>query len=149
MIRWLVVMSLSLILQSTFAASLQDKQETLSLIKRISNEQGIDYRLIVCVIQAESNFDPYAVSHKGAQGLMQIMPGTQKELGIVRPFSKQQNISGGVLYLIQQIKYFGVRKGLWAYNTGPGNVRRGKVPRSTKKYANKIIRNYWKLYAKG
>lgn len=149
MFRIFVITLCLLPLQPIWAGQNYNKQETIDLIKQISNKQGIDYRLIVCVIQAESNFNPHAVSHKGAQGLMQIMPMTQKELGIYQPFSKEQNITGGIAYLIRQIKNYGVRKGLWAYNAGPGNVRRGKVPLSTKKYANKILRNYWKLYARG
>lgn len=126
-----------------------DKQETISLIKQISREYGVDYRLIYCVIKVESNFNPYAISHKGAQGLMQIMPGTQKELGITQPFSKYQNIKGGVVYLVKQIRRFGVRKGLWAYNAGPSRVLKKQVPNTTKLYANNIIRHYWRLYARG
>ncbi len=134
--------------QSVYAVSMQSKQQTIEVLKQVAREQGVDYRLIYSVIKAESNFEPYAVSHKGAQGLMQIMPMTQKELGITQPFSRKQNIRGGVFYLIKQIKRFGVRKGLWAYNAGPGRVKRGSIPSSTKQYANKILRYYWQLYAR-
>jgi len=149
MIKLVIFTCMALSSVYAFSAPSEAKQEIIKLVKKISSQQGVDYRLILCVIKAESNFNQYAVSHKGAQGLMQIMPMTQKDLGITQPFSKHQNIKGGVYYLIKQIKKFGVRKGLWAYNTGAGNVSRGKVPLSTKKYANKIIRNYWKLYSRG
>jgi soluble lytic murein transglycosylase-like protein len=87
--------------------------------------------LVRAVIHAESHFNPTALSHQGAQGLMQLMPATAKELGVEDAFIAVENINGGVKYLAKLLKRFdgNVRLATAAYNAGPGAVRRyGGMP---------------------
>jgi len=92
-------------------------------IEKAAQATGLDPDLIRAVIRVESSFDSKAESGAGAQGLMQLMPGTAKELGVADPFDAEQNVMGGATYLAKQLKRFGdVRLALAAYNTGPGRV---------------------------
>lgn len=99
----------------------------------------------MAVIKAESNFDPGAVSSKGAQGLMQLMPATARDLQIADPYDPQENIFGGTKYLRSLLdSYKGdVELSLAAYNAGPGNVK-NKIPniRETKMYVSNVLENY-------
>ena len=95
------------------------------------------------MIKAESNFDPYAVSKAGAQGLMQLMPGTVAEMSIRDVFDPGQNIAGGAQYLFKLLKSYGNELDLAAYNAGPGTVKRhGGVPPypETQAYIAKVKR---------
>lgn len=85
---------------------------------------GVDASLLRAIIHAESAFKRYAVSDKGAQGLMQLMPGTAADLGVGDPFNVAQNIDGGAAYLAQLLKQFNGDEKLAtaAYNAGPQNV---------------------------
>jgi hypothetical protein len=102
--------------------------------------------LIKGVIRAESNFQVGAVSHAGAQGLMQLMPATAKELGVENPFDIDQNIDGGARYLRQMLDSFDgdVKVALAAYNAGPGAVEKygGQIPpyQETKQYINRVLK---------
>ncbi len=94
-------------------------------IAEAASRHGISFSLIKAVIKAESDFDPYAVSRTGARGLMQIMPETAKDLGIIDPFDPRENIFGGTRYLKMLLAQFqgDLPLTLAAYNAGPERVR--------------------------
>ena len=114
------------------------------MIAEHADLHGVDANLVRAVIQAESDFNPRAVSVKGAMGLMQLMPDTAKEYGVLDAFNPAQNIRAGVAYLKSLlVKYSqNVELALAAYNAGPGAVKKygGTVPpyRETRKYVEKI-----------
>lgn len=114
-------------------------------IQRAAAKYDLSPDLIRSIIRAESNFQPQAVSAAGAQGLMQLMPETAKELGVTRPFDVQQNIDGGSRYLRQMLDRFdgNLKLALAAYNAGPGAVEQynGDVPFSeTRQYVKRVLR---------
>lgn len=106
-------------------------------------EYAVDEALVRAVIHAESAFNPNAVSHKGAQGLMQLMPDTAIRFGVADPFTAGQNIRGGVAYLAWLLKRFDgdQRLATAAYNAGEGAVERnGGVPpyQETLRYVDRV-----------
>lgn len=108
--------------------------------------------LIAAVIHAESNFKPFARSQVGAQGLMQIMPATQRHLGCRNGFDPRQNIDAGSKYLKELLSTFGgnLVKTIAAYNAGPGAVKKfsGVPPyKETRGYVKKVLKHY-KRYQK-
>ena len=116
-------------------------------IELAANSFRVDPLLIKAVIQAESNFDPNAISPKGAQGLMQLMPGTARDLNVNDPFDPLQNINGGTKYLRSLLDNFNgnVELSLAAYNAGPGRVApHGVIPNipETQDYVAKVLENY-------
>lgn len=118
-----------------------------SIIDRISNRYHVDPRLVHAMIRVESNYDPEAVSSKGAMGLMQLIPSTAQRFGVDNPFDPQQNIRGGVSYLKYLLKLFGgnLPLSLAAYNAGEDAViRSGGIPAipETEHYVRAITHLY-------
>jgi soluble lytic murein transglycosylase-like protein len=102
-----------------------------NLIRRAAEHYMVRFGLIKAVIHAESGFNNRAVSRKGAMGLMQLMPGTARDLGIRDVFDPEQNIRGGTRYLKRMLELYNdnLRLSLAAYNAGPAAVDRiGGVP---------------------
>ncbi len=121
------------------------RQEIEDSIQQAAIKYKLPPALIKGVIRAESNFRIDAVSPAGAQGLMQLMPATAKELGVTKPFDIGQNIDGGSRYLRKMLDSFNgnVRQALAAYNAGPGTVRKydGDVPYpETIQYIDRVLR---------
>ena len=125
----------------------EDEQQKIeNSISKAARKYDLSVELIKAVIKAESNFNINALSHAGAQGLMQLMPGTAKELGVDNPFDIEQNIDGGAHYLRKMLDSFGgdLKVALAAYNAGPGAVEKygGNVPpyRETEQYIDRVLR---------
>lgn len=114
------------------------------LAKYAEEYYGLPQGIVAKVIGAESTGNPQAVSPKGAQGLMQLMPGTARDLGVANPFDPQQNVMGGSQYLRQMLDRFGGNQelALAAYNAGPEAVQKhGGIPpfQETQDYVRKIM----------
>jgi len=122
-----------------------ERQAIQHAIQRAAERYNIPSDLIQSVVRCESNFQPEALSHAGAQGLMQLMPATADDLGVTDPFDIQQNIDGGTRYLRQMLDRFegDIERALAAYNAGPETVGRyGGIPpyRETQAYVEKVMR---------
>lgn len=139
--------------QNVLTAAAQGGRKTSALPKgaaqyeaifdEASRTYGVSKSLLLAVAKQESNFNPNSVSHAGAQGIMQLMPGTAKTLGVKNAFDPYENIMGGAKLLRDNIKSFGsVPLALAAYNAGPGAVKKyGGVPpyKETQDYVKKIM----------
>jgi soluble lytic murein transglycosylase-like protein len=130
-------------------ASVQNPQigKIDTLADQIASQHRVDPSLVHAVIQVESDYDPKAVSSKGAMGLMQLIPETAARLGVGNPFDPRQNIEGGVTYLKYLLKLFhgSVPLALAAYNAGENSVIRwGGIPpiTETQDYVQKVTRLY-------
>lgn len=124
-----------------------------NIITKAAKHHGLLFSLIKSVISVESNFNPQAVSKKGARGLMQIMPGNFRTLAITDAFDPYQNIMGGSLYLKRMIKRYDgqLTWALAAYNAGPEAVDRyGGIPpyRETQEYVKRVLKSLL-IYQKG
>ena len=113
------------------------------LIRAAARKAGLDYKLVVSLIKAESNFNPVALSHKRALGLMQLIPATARRYGVVHPFIAEENLAGGCAYLKFLLdRYPGnLDFAIAAYNAGEGAVdKHGGVPpfRETQDYVKRI-----------
>jgi soluble lytic murein transglycosylase-like protein len=125
------------------AADMAGRGRFDALIEEHARLQGIRTDLVRAVVQVESGFNPRALSPKGAMGLMQLMPDTARQLGVVNPYNPEENIRGGVQYLRQLLDRYGSEQlALAAYNAGPGAVDRYGVAvppyRETRNYVAKI-----------
>ena len=134
------------------------KSNNLTIDEAVSNasrKYGIDRDLIMAVIKQESSFNPNATSHAGAQGLMQLMPCTARDLGVTDSYDIEQNIDGGTRYLKSMLEMHGNSKhlALAAYNAGPGTLRKrgvdtigeiSKLPSETRDYVQKVMKYYGK-----
>jgi soluble lytic murein transglycosylase-like protein len=115
------------------------------IIREVSDRHAVEFALVKAVIRAESSFDPFAVSSKGAQGLMQLMPGTARMHGVREAFRPRDNIDGGVQHLRMLLDRYGgnLPLTLAAYNAGSGRVEAaGGVPdiTETREYVVKVLR---------
>jgi|HubBroStandDraft_5_1064220.scaffolds.fasta_scaffold01732_10 soluble lytic murein transglycosylase-like protein len=124
------------------------QQEIDAAIDQAASRHNVDPSLVRAVIKVESNFNPNAVSRKGAMGLMQLMPQTARQLNVSNPFDPEQNVDAGVRQLKQLMENYGgdVRLTLAAYNAGPGAVARSAgVPHyaETRKYVKRITQLYY------
>jgi hypothetical protein len=113
-------------------------------VSRASDRYNLPQELIKAVIKAESDFQTRAVSSAGAQGLMQLMPSTARELGVKNPFDIRENIEGGARYLKKMLDIFSgnLEQALAAYNAGPQAVKnhQGKIPfHETRLYVKRVI----------
>lgn len=113
------------------------------IIQKAAAAHGVDPDLVAAVVRTESSFNPKATSPAGAMGLMQLMPGTARELGVSDPYDPEQNVMGGTKYLKQLLQRYHGRKelALAAYNWGPGNMERHpqEMPRETRNYVTKVM----------
>lgn len=114
------------------------------IFEKAAQTYDISVDLLKAVAKAESNFDPDCVSSSGAMGIMQLMPGTAKELGVSDAFDPEQNIMGGAKYLAENLEIYNgnVSLALAAYNAGRGNVSKyGGIPpfKETQNYVKKVL----------
>ena len=129
------------------AATAAPTPEISNLVEQTANRLQIDPQLVHAIIQVESEYDPKAISSKGAMGLMQLVPETAQRFGVANPFDPKDNIQGGVSYLKHLLDMFGgdLPLSLAAYNAGEGAVARsGGIPSyaETKDYVRKVTRLY-------
>lgn len=123
------------------------KEEINGLIEAYSDKNGLDSDFVRAVVKQESGFNERATSHCGAAGLMQLMPGTAKGLGVKNPYDAEQNIAGGTKMLSNLLKTYGGNKelALAAYNAGGGAVKKyGGIPPygETQRYVKNVLNIY-------
>jgi soluble lytic murein transglycosylase-like protein len=131
---------------ATQTAAPADPAELIGLIDRIAAEQGVEESLVHSVIRAESNYNAYAVSPKGAQGIMQLIPATAKRFGVNNAFDVRDNVLGGVKYLKFLLDYYqnDYVRTIAAYNAGEAAVDKYKgVPpySETRNYVYRVAEN--------
>jgi hypothetical protein len=124
------------------------QKEIDAAIEAAAARHNVDPNLVRSVIKVESNFNPNAVSRKGAMGLMQLMPQTARQFNVTNPFDPEQNVDAGVRHLKHLMETFGgnVRLSLAAYNAGAGAVERSAgIPRyrETRNYVKRITELYY------
>lgn len=123
------------------------KAEINELIEEYSSKNGLDADFVRAVVKQESGFNEHATSHCGAAGLMQLMPGTAKGLGVKNPYDAEQNVAGGTKMLAGLLKTYGGNKelALAAYNAGGGAVKKyGGIPpyKETQHYVKNVLNIY-------
>ena len=121
--------------------------EVISLAHAAAVRHRVDHRLVESLVEMESSFNPIAVSHAGAMGLMQLMPEVARRYGVRDPLDAAQNVDAGVRHLRGLLLRFGgnIEKALGAYNAGAGAVERfnGVPPyRETREYVRRVLYRY-------
>lgn len=120
-----------------------DQGKVVPFIRYYCRRYGVDPNLVRAMVEVESGFAVAAVSPKGAAGLMQIMPGTGRDLGLADAFDGANNLEAGIRYMRSLLDAYGdARLALAAYNAGPGRVRKGgEVPDipETRAYVEKVL----------
>ena len=120
-----------------------DQAKVVPFIRYYCRRHGVDPGLVRAMVEVESGFAVRAVSPKGASGLMQIMPGTGRDLGLADAFDGANNLEAGIRYMRALLDAYGdVRLALAAYNAGPGRVKKGgSVPDipETRAYVDKVL----------
>lgn len=139
--------SLTETISSKVSATSNDGTDFDEIIKKAAATYNVPEKLISSIIKQESNFNPLATSSAGASGLMQLMPGTAKYLGVTNSLDPEQNIMGGAKYISQMLAQFdgNIETALAAYNAGPGAVKKyaGIPPyKETQNYVKKVM-NYF------
>jgi soluble lytic murein transglycosylase-like protein len=147
--RIFVVVGLAFCAVSLRAASGADLKKLYSpIIKQVAERNKVPEELIHAIIRAESNYDNFALSDKGAMGLMQLMPETAAQYGVKNVFDAAQNVEGGTKYLKDLMKLYGNKTDLVlaAYNAGQEAVKRygGKIPpyQETRDYIARVKASY-------
>lgn len=140
--------AISRITAANFRGTVSSAGDIDSAIDQAAARHNVDPNLVRAVVKVESNFNPNAVSRKGAMGLMQLMPATARQLKVKNPFDPEQNVDAGVRHLKQLLESYGgdVKLTLAAYNAGAGAVARSSgVPRyaETQNYVRRITNLYY------
>jgi soluble lytic murein transglycosylase-like protein len=133
---------------TNFRGPLATSADIDTAIEQAAARHNVDPNLVRAVVKVESNFNPNAVSQKGAMGLMQLMPATARQLKVKNPFDPEQNVDAGVRHLKQLLESYGgdVKLSLAAYNAGSGAVSRSAgVPHyaETQSYVRRITNLYY------
>lgn len=139
-----------------FPASPADLKELYNpIVEQVALKHGVEGKLIHAIILAESNYDNFALSDKGAMGLMQLMPETASQYGVKNVFDPAQNIEGGTKYLKDLIRIYDGKTNLIlaAYNAGQEAVRKygGNIPnyKETREYISRVMASYKKPNVRG
>lgn len=136
--------------EATSGSSAVSDPQLDQIVREAAERHDLDPALVKAVISTESNWNPYAVSPKGAMGLMQLVPSTAERFGVGNPYDPAQNIEGGTAYLKELLdRYHGdLKKSLAAYNAGPSAVdASGGVPwyPETRRYVRKVTNAYFRF----
>jgi soluble lytic murein transglycosylase-like protein len=131
---------------NSYSPSYYNKRDYWKIAEETAKKYSVDPELVKRIIEVESGWNSYAISRRGAMGLMQIMPETARQLGLRNPYDPEENIDAGVRYLKYLLRKFrDLRLALAAYNAGPTVVEQyGGVPPygETRRYVKSILSGY-------